>query len=65
MNEGVTMTQRVFYQRPIFQIGLLFFVFAAALLARLYHITENYTSDQMMGLYKKEINLLEQITETL
>ena len=36
-----------------------------AFTTRLYHITENYTSDQMMNLYKKEINLLEQITETL
>lgn len=36
-----------------------------AFTTRLYHITENYTSDQMMKLYEKEINLLEQITETL
>ena len=36
-----------------------------ALSTRLNDITENYTSDQMMELYKKEINLLEQITETL
>lgn len=36
-----------------------------ALSTRLKDITENYTSDQMIGLYKKEINLLEQITETL
>lgn len=36
-----------------------------AFTTRLNDITENYTSDQMMGLYKKEIALLEQITETL
>lgn len=33
--------------------------------ARLRDITENHSNEQMMKLYKKEIDLLEQITETL
>ena len=36
-----------------------------ALGLRIRDITENYSNEQMMKLYKKEINLLEQINETL
>ena len=36
-----------------------------AFTTKLYRVTENYTNDEMMELYKKEIALLEQITETL
>jgi len=36
-----------------------------AFTSKLYYVTENYTNDENIRLFKKEIELLEQITETL
>lgn len=36
-----------------------------AFTTKLHNVTENYTNDQNIRLFKKEIALLQQITETL